>query len=174
MRAGAHLLMRSLAEHRQEQQCSRINSSSCANATFIAAAAQVRLAALLQLLAPHAMSAADFRRLFLVMQPHLPSDSKADDTVGSSSKGGAASGGGVATGVWAVQLAKLQIVGSESGNGGLRGTANDATQRPVLSHTSLLAQRLLCRYASRSPAPLFCVYSVRSRYCDFGAITQWL
>jgi hypothetical protein len=88
---------------------------------------QVRLSLLLQALAPHAMSAADFRRLLQLMLPQVtPEGSKTE---------------GSGMDVWKVLLARL--ASSASGKWGERGVA--AAKVPVVTQTSLLAQKLLCR-----------------------------
>jgi hypothetical protein len=84
---------------------------------------QIRLAALMQVLAPHAMSMTDFRRLLQVMQPE-------------ALEGGT---------LWGVQLARLQTERSTA-------AADRKEALPVLSHTSLLAQKMLCRCDTHSCA----------------------
>jgi hypothetical protein len=88
---------------------------------------QVRLSLLLQALAPHAMSAADFRRLLQLMLPQVTPE-------GSETEGSGMD-------VWKVLLARL--ASSASGKWGERGAA--AAKVPVVTQTSLLAQKLLCR-----------------------------
>jgi hypothetical protein len=91
---------------------------------------QVRLALLLQALAPHAMSAADFRRLLQLMLPRFAAEASTAE--------------GSVMDVWKAPLARLTAcVGGEGGQG--------AGEMPVVTHTSLLAQKLLCRYETLPP-----------------------